>query len=76
MSPDESRAERTRVLAGHIVQTPGAEHPYKVVLEYEGNAVSEHPVSTMQEGEALIKAKLPSRQQGPKELFHPFRDGT
>jgi len=44
---------------GRIVQTPTKAHPYKVVLEHEQGADTEHPVATMREGEALIKEKTP-----------------
>lgn len=49
------------VIEGHVVQTPGETFPYKVVLVREGNQVSEHPVSTIREGEALIRERLPER---------------
>lgn len=44
---------------GRIVRTPGKEKPYKAVLEHEEGDASEHPVSTIKEGEALIKRKTP-----------------
>ena len=44
---------------GRIVQTPGQGKPYKVVLEHEERADTEHAVSTMKEGEDLIKRKTP-----------------
>ena len=45
---------------GYVVQTPGAAQPYKVVLEYEDSeARSEHPVTTISEGEALIRQRSP-----------------
>jgi len=44
---------------GRIVQTPDKEKLYKVVLDHEEGGATEHPVSTMQEGEALIKRKTP-----------------
>ena len=52
--------ERVDAVGGHVVRTPREEHPYKVVLEYEGaHAVSEHPVATIREGEALIRQRSP-----------------
>ena len=42
-----------------VVVTPGAEHPYKVVLEQGEDGSSEHPVATIREGEALIRASSP-----------------
>ena len=53
---DHAHMSSTR---GRIVQTPGKEKPYKVVLEHEDRGETEHPVSTMKEGEALIKRKTP-----------------
>ena len=44
---------------GHIVQTPTKDKPYKVILEHEGRKDTEEPVSTMREGEALIKKETP-----------------
>jgi hypothetical protein len=48
------------VIGGRVVLTEDGQHPYKVVLEYEGDAgESEHPVATMREGERLIKERSP-----------------
>jgi hypothetical protein len=47
-------------IRGHIVQTPRAEQPYKAVLEHEAGPDTEHPVSTMREGEAYIRDKTPA----------------
>lgn len=46
-------------IRGRIVQTPGEDKPYKVVLEHEEGGQSEHPVATMREGEELIKRHMP-----------------
>ena len=60
MSALGPRGRWTTASAGHVVQTRGAEQPYKVVLEYEGAAAdSEHPVATIREGEALIRKSMP-----------------
>ena len=41
---------------GRVVVTPKADQPYKVVLEHSGDVPdSEHPVSTMRAGEAMIR---------------------
>jgi hypothetical protein len=49
------------VIGGRVVLTADKQHPYKVVLQYEGDAgESEHPVSTMREGEKLINDRLPA----------------
>ena len=46
------------IKGGCIVLTPYAEKPYKVVLQHHPSGTSEHPVSTVREGEALIRGKL------------------
>lgn len=46
-------------IRGRVVQTPDEKKPYKVVLEHEDGEISEHPVATMREGEALIKRETP-----------------
>jgi hypothetical protein len=52
------------VMAGYIVVTPRSEERYKVVLEHCGDRPdSEHPVSSIQEGEALIRLKMPARRR-------------
>jgi hypothetical protein len=45
---------------GRIVRTPAKARPYKVVLEHEGAPDTEAPVSTMREGEALIRLETPA----------------
>jgi hypothetical protein len=47
-----------RVKRGHVVLTRGQEQPYKVILEYEWGEHSEHPVTTIMEGEALIRSRV------------------
>jgi hypothetical protein len=51
-----------------VVVTPEGEHPYKVVLEKGEEGSSEHPVATIREGEALIRASstLPSARRVEK----------
>jgi hypothetical protein len=44
---------------GRVVQTPAERKPYKVVLEHEAGKDTEHAVSTMREGEALIAQETP-----------------
>ncbi len=46
------------VKGGCIVLTPDAEKPYKVVLQHHPSGTSEHPVSTVREGEALIRERV------------------
>lgn len=43
-----------------VVLTPGEAKPYKVVLERETKGHAEYPVSTIREGEALIRDNLPT----------------
>jgi hypothetical protein len=44
--------------SGHVVITPGEEHPYKVVFKLGERVLSEHPVPTVREGEVMIRAQL------------------
>jgi hypothetical protein len=57
-------------IRGRIVQTPGEDKPYKVVLEHEGGGNTEHPVSTMREGEVLIKRHTPTPPKRSKKRDH------
>ena len=50
-------------IAGRVVLTPEGALPYKVVLEHEGQADTEHEVATVREGEALIRENLPEPPQ-------------
>ncbi len=58
------------VKSGRVVKTPDDKMPYKVVLEHEQeegqDKRSEHPVSTVKEGEALIKEKSVTPPERPK----------
>ena len=42
-------------MRGRIVCTPGENRPYKVVISAEEVLVSEHPVGSVREGEAMIR---------------------
>ena len=44
---------------GHVVSTPEAVLPYKVVLEHEGTAETERSFATMRKGEAFIRHNTP-----------------
>ena len=44
-------------MRGRVVRTPGDSRPYKVIFSAEQVLISEHPVSSVREGEALIRAK-------------------
>ena len=47
-------------ISGRVVLTPDDELPYKVVLEHENKADSEHEVASVQAGERLIRDNLPT----------------
>lgn len=57
-------------IRGRIVQTPGGDKPYKVVLEHEEGGETEHPVSSMREGETLIKRHTPTPPKRNKSRDH------
>lgn len=59
------------VTRGRIVLTANAQYPYKVVLEHDGRE-SEHPVSTVREGEALIRSRIPSPATAPSRREGSF----
>lgn len=44
--------------SGRVVITPGGPQPYKVVFCLGSHTLSEHPVPTVREGEALIRREL------------------
>lgn len=46
------------LVLGRVVITPGAEQPYKVVFRLGDRVLSEQPVQTMRDGEALIRREL------------------
>lgn len=54
------------IICGRIVKTPDQNKPYKVVLEHERDGVLEYPVSTIREGEALIRETCEFRIERPK----------
>ena len=45
--------------AGRIVQSPGADMPYKAILTLETGETTEHAFATMQEAEAFIRCNTP-----------------
>ena len=60
MKPDVPPTPPPEKLAhGEVVITPNESQPYKVVFQIGDVTISEHPVSSVQEGEALIKEELP-----------------
>lgn len=68
----ENDGDHMAARAGHIVQTPGKDQPYKVILEHEDGTSSEHACTSMREGEAFIRRNTPkpiardtSRDRGP-----------
>jgi hypothetical protein len=58
--------------SGHIVVTPGSKKPYKVVLDQEEKGdeprILEVEVSTVREGEALIKRVTPPPPPAPETI--------
>lgn len=42
-----------------VILTPGGEHPYKVVMDHGEGKITEHPVPSIAEGEALIRQMAP-----------------
>jgi len=57
LPPEPPREELAR---GQVVMNPNESQPYKVVFLIGDVAISEHPVSSVQEGEALIGEELPN----------------
>ena len=60
---------------GHVVSTPDAELPYKVILRHEGKPDTERSFATMHESELFIRERTPrpfgantTRDQGPRIL--------
>jgi hypothetical protein len=47
-------------ILGRVVRTPTKAKPYKAVLEHEEGPNTEHPVSTVREGEKLIREQTPN----------------
>ena len=69
--------------SGHIVQTPDADQPYKVVLAHEHGPSTEQPCATIREGETIIRESTParklrdtSRDQGASTPREPARAGS
>lgn len=54
------RRYANRVVSGRIVQKGGSGQPYTVVLTHEDGHTSEHPCTTMREGEAFIRGAAPT----------------
>lgn len=62
------------VISGQMVKTPDAETAYKVVLDHADGRQTEHPVRTMQEGEAFIKRRMPRAK--PRDRSRDRAAGT
>ena len=61
-------------MGGHVVQTPDEAKPYKVVLDNSQGSKTEHPVSTIREGEEFIKENSPPPiQPGTMPEWNPAR---
>lgn len=56
------QAKPVDVAEGRVVITPGGEQPYKVEFRLGHRLVSEHPVPTIRDGEALIRHELTKLQ--------------
>ena len=52
-----------------MVLTPGAEMPYKAVLQYLDGDETEHPFRKLQDGEAFIRGEFPL----PRGTSRPWR---
>jgi hypothetical protein len=60
------------VKKGRVVRTPGRAKPYKVVLENEDAGKADHPVSTVRQGEALIrKNSVPPPEEPKRDSWNP-----
>ena len=59
---------------GRVVQTPTKKKPYKVILEHESGEDTEKPVSTMKEGEAVIKQATPTPPERDTSRDEPAPD--
>ena len=75
MAAEENRMffiKPPEVALGRVVITPGGPHPYKVVFVVGERVLSEHPVPTVREGEALIRRELSCIQfTAQQEWPHP-----
>jgi hypothetical protein len=58
-----TKEERAR--GGRVVITPGADYPYKVILDYPGSGQVELPVGSVRDGEALIRARTGAKSKRP-----------
>ena len=64
--------KRPEVALGRVLIATGGEHPYKVVFQLGERILSEHPVPTVRDGEALIRRELASIQfTAHEERPHP-----
>jgi hypothetical protein len=59
---------------GHVVRTPTKKEPYKVILEHDGGPDTEASVSTVREGEDLIKEEMPTQPERDTTRDTPPRD--
>lgn len=60
MQPNIQVVPREVVPTGHVATTPNEASPYKVVFLIGDRVISEHPVGSMRDGEALIRVELPN----------------
>jgi hypothetical protein len=60
------------VAIGRVMLTPDGPQPYKAVFRLGDRILSEHPVATVREGEALIRRELAGIQfSAQQERPHP-----
>jgi hypothetical protein len=59
---------------GHVVKTPAKKEPYKIVLEHEVGPDTEESVSSVKEGERLIRQETPTPPKRDTTLDRPATD--
>jgi hypothetical protein len=65
-------AKPAELALGRVMLTPDGPEPYKVVFRLGDRVLSEHPVDTIRNGEALIRRELAGIQfSAQQERPHP-----
>ena len=72
--------KRPEVALGRVLITSDGPHPYKVVFQLGERVLSEHPVPTVRDGEALIRREIASiqftsQEERPRPDAPPKREG-
>lgn len=70
MKPDVVVPPDEELARGDLVVTPTDAQPYKVVFRLGERTISEHPVSSCEEGEDLIKKELPNIRVSARDEGH------